>query len=253
MKIVNILLFFIVLTFVSCDNDGDVVTIPNYPPNANLKCKKLYSSDGKTFMGISAEYEYNDKGQIAKVTAPIYDKGKSTSVGQYSLYKYNKSGELTQISDYVYNNKSKGYINLENHYFSYFPNGMKEKEVIMHPIINSYTYMLYEYDDAGRLWKISRYDKDEKLESYSQYKYDKEGNRVKELVYDNQDKVFKIIKHTFSEGNNTLTEVFTDKNEKFREIKKTYDANGNLIMEASKELSAFSSMMSFVMKYEYLR
>ncbi len=163
MKIVNVLLFFIVLTFVSCDNDGDVVRIPNYPPNAKLKYKKLYSSDGEIFMGISAEYEYNDKGQIAKVTAPTYNKGKSASVGQYSLYKYNKRGELIHISDYVYN-KLKGYINLENHYFSYFPNGLKEKEVIKHPIINSYTYMLSEYDDAGRLWKISRYDKDEKLE-----------------------------------------------------------------------------------------
>jgi hypothetical protein len=61
--------------------------------------------------------------------------------------------------------------------------------------------------------------------------------------------------HSYQNGLNVITEVFIYYNvigkTKLREIRRYYDKNDNLIYVDYKELSALSSTMSYVTKYDY--
>lgn len=241
----------ILLMNFGCTGDKDLdFTI--YEGNAKLKRTLLYSSaDAQSPIKIIDEYEYDNQWRISKVSSPWYDNGNIMGTIKYDLYDYNSSGQLTSISNYNANtNSPSGYINLKNSTYTYSSNGMKEKQYIEYPQINSFEYTLYFYND-NKLVKTEKHNNKNDIEDYSTYEYN--GDRlVKETGYSSNGEVNQITNHIYANGLNTKTEIYGGNQiGKVREIIKTYDKKYNLIMIELKELALWSSMMSYVMKYEY--
>ena len=60
------------------------------------------------------------------------------------------------------------------------------------------------------------------------------------------------VQNSYSNGLNVQSDVYAGKDmEHIREILRTYDENNNLISLESNELSMYSSLKSYVFKYEY--
>jgi hypothetical protein len=253
MKSKHIILGILSLILVSgCQKDNSLDNI--YHDGAKLKRVLLYSSiDSEDPISIVAEYEYNSEDKISKVSSPMYQDGEIVGTIKYDLYYYNSQGQLIKIENFNANTYSPtGFINLKNYIYTYSDNGKKEKELIEYPQIGSFEYSLYKYD-RHKLTRIEKYDNADILVSYVINDYDNSGNLIKETSYGADNKSYSYTQHTYNNGLNVQSDVFTgeDMKEHLRVIFRTYDKNGNLLIQESNELALYSSMMSHVLKYEY--
>ena len=255
MKTKRILLGFFSLIFIitsSCKKENESTVSNVNQKNAKLKRILVYShSDSDKPVNILEEYEY-DQNRVSKVSFPAYQDGKIVGIIKYDLYAYNSKEQLEKITIFNANiNSPTGFINLINYSFTYSNDGKKEKQYIEYPQIGSSEYLLYKYSD-DRLVKIEKYGNTNQLESYVVNEYDNSGNLVKETSYEKDNQQYSFTRHLYKNGLNIQSDEFSGKNmEHSREIFRTYDENKNLIMLESNELSLFSSMMSYVLKYEY--
>lgn len=244
----------ILLLFSSCKKQNEPISGINFPVNAKLKRISLYASmEAKTPINIVEEYEYNHQDKVSKVSSPLYQNGQVSGIIKYNLYSYDSNERLVKIENYHANlNSSTGFINLENYSYSYATNGLKEKEVIEYPQINSKVYTAYKYVNNTVI--LEKYDNLGILESYTQQEFDPAGNVIKETKYSNNNQLISVTIHTFTNQLNTLTEVYSNNGKSLaRRISKTYDSNRNLISLESKELAPFSSLHDHVLKYEYFQ
>ncbi|MEJ1240495.1 hypothetical protein WBG78_20295 [Chryseolinea sp. T2] len=250
-KSLSWLFALILLIAFGCTDDKDL-DFTTYEGNAKLKRSSMYSSvNDAEPIAIVDEYEYDSQGRISKVSSPLYNNGQVVGTVKYDLYEYNSHGQLTTVSNFNANSGSPtGYINLTNYSYTYSTNGLKEKQLIEYPQINSFEYITYFYKD-DKLTKSEKYNSKDELQDYTVYEYN--GDRlVKETWYSSKNEVNRITNHIFTNGLNTETMIYGgSNNEKIREIRKTYDANYNLIMIESTELATWSSATSYVMRYEY--
>lgn len=256
-SIVIISLIFILIY--GCQKENDFFenttnhTITNQK-DAKLKQVLLYASiENDVPISILEEYEYDDEGRISKVSSPMYEDGEIVGTIKYDLYNYNSEGQLIKIEHFNANiNSPTGFINLRNHIYTYSDDGKKEKEYIEYPVIGSSEYLLYKYD-KGNLAKIEKYGIDGNLEKYIINEYDNSGNLIKETSFHEDNNPFSYTQHAYKNGLNMQSNVYAgdDMQEHLREIIRTYDENNNLVILESNELSLFSSVMSYVLKYEY--
>ena len=234
--------------------EKDPSDLPSYQEAARLKQILLYASaEAEDPICIVEAYEYDDQERINKVTSPMYEDGEICGTIKYDLYRYNSRGQLEQIQNYHANsNETSGFINLENHLFTYSADGKKEREDIEYPQIDAYEYKLFQYEDE-RLVRMEFYGNDGQLGYCLRYAYDHSGYLVTETKYGPEDQAWSITRHSYEKGLRVKSEVFGGKDlkEELREIRRIYDENGNLIYLDSKELSMFSSRSSFFYKYEY--
>lgn len=240
-------MFFVLL---SCQKDQSESS--SLPSNAKLKQVLLFSNiDSPEPINIVSEYEYNEKGLISKVSSPMYENGTIVGTIKYDLYEYNSSGQLLKIMNYNANlNSLTGFINLQNTSFLYSRDGKKIKETIGYPIIGASEYKDFEYK-SGRLVKAKKYTHNE-LESYTDYQYNKSGLLIKESFFASDDKCLSYTVHTYIGQLQTKSDIYIySDNSHYRTINRTFDNNNNLITLESKELSMYSSMMSFVYRYKY--
>jgi hypothetical protein len=245
-----LLMLIAVIAMSACQKDRSVPGV--YPANGKLKQVLMYQSiNSEQPMSILEDYEYNEDGRISKKSSPMYENGVITGVISYDIYEYNAFGQLEKIRDYNANlNSPTGFINLTNTTFSYFADGNTATKTIEN-IDGSVTELyLYDYKD-GRPVKISKFDKG-KPESYSVNEFDAAGRLTKETFYlaDGQEISYTI--HSYSGNLLVKSELYSaPKNSMYRTISRTYDSNGNLILMDSRELFAYSNMMSFVLRYKY--
>jgi len=252
-KIIGGLFVFIFILTSGCQKEDDSTFINTFQENAKLKCVLQYSSiDSDEPNSIVEEYEYDEKDRISRVSSPMYQDGVIVGTIKYDLYEYNSEGQLERIMNYNANTNSQtGFINLKNYIYTYSNDGKKEKEYIEYPQIGSSEYSLYKYNN-NRLTRIEKFDNNDELERTVVNEYDDDGKLIKEssLAGDNQQ--LSYTQHSYSNGLNVQSDVYTGKDEEhIREIFRTYDENNNLIILQSNELSMLSSMMSYVLKYEY--
>ena len=248
-----------------------------YPKGAKLKqVSSVESVNSKKTGLITSQYEYDELGRISKVSCPMYKDGtpayeNGTIVGlfYYDIYFYNNKSQLEKIMNYHHNIYT-GFPNLKNKFYTYDNSGNKLKVVIEYPLASPprMDSTLYYYDN-NRLKREDKYEDGyfgrepwrSELITYIEYEYNNQGELVKENYYSPEDnkpysyssslpgdnKPYLIITHNYQNDVNVKTEY----SNKIREIRRYYDKNNNLIYLESKELSLFSSMTSFVMKYEY--
>ena len=255
--------------FSSCEklemNNNDVL----YAKGSKLKhISYVESINSKESGMIITQYEYDEQGRISKVSQPMYENGtpmfeNGTIVGfvSYSGYVYNNAGLLEKII-YYHSNSYEGFINLRTNTYSYDNDGNKRKEVIVYPRALPFRTdsTLYYYDN-NRLKREDKYEDGyfgtepwrSELITYIEYEYDNQGILVKETNYSGTDNTpYQFSVHSYQNGLNVKTEIFNNNNDqKIREIRRYYDRNDNLIYLESEELSIYSSLMSYVTKYEY--
>jgi hypothetical protein len=245
--LISVLLVF-VLT--SCQkNKPDYSSVPT---NAKLKRVLLYSNiNSLEPLSIVDEYEYNDKGLISKVSSPMYDNGKIVGTIKYDLYEYNSSDQPVKIMNYNANiNSPDGFINLKNTSFVYSGGGKKTKETIEYPLANYTEYSDFVYKDE-QLLRVYKYYRNV-LETYTEYQYDKRGRLIKEQFYTAEGKFLTFTIHSYSGNLQTQSDFYRyPDNSHYRSVTRIFDDNNNLISLESKELSLYSSMMSFILRYEY--
>jgi hypothetical protein len=243
---------FILFVFISssCQKDQSNSTLNQ--GNAKLKQILLYSKiDSAEPISIVEEYEYDEKGRISKTSSPMYDNGVIVGTIKYNLYEYNSSDQLVKISNFNANlNSPSGYINLQNFIYSYSADGKKIKESIenLNGVISEYS--VYEYKD-DQLVKIKKYSNNA-LESYTENQYDKSGKLIKESFFAADGQGISYTIHIYSGFLQVKSDLFIYQNDtQYRSIKRTFDDNNNLTTLESNELSLYSSMMSFVLRYKY--
>ncbi len=247
------LICLILMIFLGCQKYDDSSERSAIPGNARLKRVLLYATtDSKEPVSIIKEYKYNESGKISKVTCPMYQDGVVSGLISYDLYEYDPSGRLSKIRGYNANlNMVSGFVNLKNYTYSYYANGRKEKEYIEYPLINSFEYSIYRYNN-GRVVKIEKYGITEEMESYTINEYDPYGKLVKETSFDKNHVSYTYTLNSYSNGLLVRSDIYSGKNmDHQREIKMTYDENNNLIILESNELKLYSSAMSYVDKYQY--
>lgn len=218
---------------------------------ALLKRTLLFSSvEDKNPIAITEEYEYNYQGKLSKVSSPLYQNGVIAGEAWYNLYEYNQTGQLVRISNFNANLNT-GFLNLKNYVYTYSANGLKERESVEYPQINSSEYTQYFYEEK-KLIKAEKYNNRGILENYTVYQYSGK-NLTRETLYSSNSEVNTVTNHFYQNGLNNKTEIYRGNNgtNKLREITKTYDSNGNLTILQSNEQSPVSSASSFVLKYEY--
>lgn len=244
-------MFFLLLS--SCEKEND---LPYYeaPQGEGILLRVLLFSDidSETPICITEEYEYDDE-RISRVSSPMYEDGAVIGTLWYDLYEYNSSGQLATIKNFNSNKKApSGFLNLKNYTYTYSSDGKKKKEYIEYPQISSFEYYLYSYDQ-NRLIRIEHFGSNDELESYVEREYDEKGYLVKESTYAYDNQLLSYTKHEYTGGLNTRSDEYAgSKNEHMRQILKTYDEDFNLIVLESNELSLASSMMSYVLRYEYM-
>lgn len=257
MRLKTVLTGFIGLIFIlfsGCRKESGPLDALTYQKGAKLLRILLYSSiENKNPLYITEEYEYDKSNRVSKISSPMYQDGKVSGILKYDLYEYNPKGQLAKIANFNSNISSPtGFINLKNTTYTYSEDGRKEKAITEYPQINSSEYSLFTYN-SNQLVKIENYDKSNKLIAYITNNYDNSGNLIKETSFSNDDRPISYTSHTYKNGLNVRSDVFSglDMKVHIREIIRTFDKNKNLIILKSNELSIFSSTMSYVLKYEY--
>jgi hypothetical protein len=87
---------------------------------------------------------------------------------------------------------------------------------------------------------------------YTEMTYNQSGELIEERFYSTDSQLFRVIKHSYTNGLQTKSDTFQGlEMEQLREVKRTFDANRNLILLESNELSILSSTHSHVLRYEY--
>ena len=248
----TILFILSVFLLLGCKNNNNNTIL--YQKNAKLKQISLVESiESDKIMYIISEYEYDELGRISKVSSPSYKDGNIQGTLSYDIYIYDNKNLLKKIVKYNANLYA-GFLNLETEIYIYDDNGNKLKLAIEYPQINKTDSIFYFYDN-NRLVRENKYDGfSKKIIAYTEYEYNNQGELVKEADYSmgENDTPIRITKHSYQNGLNVKTEIFTySNNEKIREINRFYDNNDNLIYLDSRELSIYSSAMSYVTKYEY--
>ena len=245
------LLFMVVLA--ACQEEEDVsFKGKTYSENANLQRILLYATtDAKDPISIVSEYEYDPAGKIIRVSSPIYMDGVIKGTAYYDLYEYDANDRLAKIKNY-HANLNVGFLNLKNTIYSYSPDGRKEKELMEFPQINSFEYVKYIHEN-GQLVKKEHYNGLDKLESYSEMVYNQSGELEEEKFYSGDSELFRVIKHSYTRGLQTKSDTFQGlEMVHLREVKRSFDANRNLILLESNELTRYSSAISQVLRYEYV-
>lgn len=244
------LLFMVVL--VGCQDEEDLFfKDKTYSENAPLQRILLYpTTDAKDPINIVSEYEYDASGKITKVSSPIYIDGVIKGTSNYDLYEYDAMNRLVKIMSYNANLNA-GFLNLRNTIYSYGGDGLKEKEQLEFPQIGSFEYIRYIHQD-GRLVKKEHYNGLDNLEMYTELAYNQSGELIEENFYSGDNELFRVTKHSYTNGLQTKSDTFQGlEMEQLREVKRTFDANRNLILLESNELSILSSAHSHVLRYEY--
>jgi len=165
------LLFLVLL---SCQKEKDIL-----PANARLKQVLSYDSvNAKEPNRIQEEYEYNQLGQISKVSYFYYE----NRFLQYDLYEYNSTGQLIKITDYYANgNSPTGYLMLKIYSYTYTSEGKIDKEFIQY--LTGSGYNLFFYTD-GRLSRTENHgwpNPTDQLVTYRIFEYDTYGQPLKIL------------------------------------------------------------------------
>jgi hypothetical protein len=242
----------IVVTLGGCHDDEDVfLQDKTYAENAPLQRILLYgTTDSKSPISIVSEYEYNASGKVSKVSSPIYVEGVIKGISKYDLYEYNALNRLEKIKNY-HANLNSGFLNLKNTIYSYNADGIIEKELSEFPQIGSLEYIKYVHQE-GLVVKKEHYNAADNLEMYTEMTYNQSGELIEERFYSTDSQLFRVIKHSYTNGLQTKSDTFQGlEMEQLREVKRTFDANRNLILLESNELSILSSTHSHVLRYEY--
>lgn len=239
--------FIFILNLFACEKD-------NFAPSSGSAAVKrillYFSADSDSPAGIVKEFEYDENGRISRTSTPMYQDGIITGTISYDLYYYNDEGQLTKKEDFNANiNSSTGFIKLVNHYYSYSSSGKLNKEILEYPMAGYSESIVYEYSN-GLLHKTRYYDRKEQLETFIENKYNKYNRLIKETRFLADNKVISETIHSYKGSLLIKTDVYQGDTH-MREITRSYDSSNNLLMLESKELSMFSSAMSYILKYEY--
>ena len=225
--------------------------------NTEISYKHFENSDEVWY--IESVYEYDNFGRISKISCPGYNNGEIIGIISYDEYFYNSKNQLEKIMNYNANaNVIEGFINLITYTYLYDNHGNKIKETIEYPQRmpqNQTDITLYFYEN-NRLKREEIYNGgvfNNGLITYIEYEYDNQGYLVKETNFSATDNnPYRFSLHSVQNGLNLKTEIFNYSNNiKIREIRRYYDENDNLIYVESQELSAYSSALSYISKYEY--
>ncbi len=242
--------FLTILNLVSCQKNDDLTPAPG---DAKVKRILLYFSlESDNPQSIVKEFEYDENWRISKTSSPMYQDGKIAGTISYDLYNYNSSDQLIKKENFNANlNSPTGFINLKNFYYTYSESGSLTKETIEYPRIGQKEDIVYEYQD-NKIAKIIHYNPKKELESYVLNHYDAYNRLVTEEKYAFDDHLISTTSHTYKGQLLIKSDVFQG-NTHAREIIRTYDSNNNLLILQSKELSVYSSALSYFHEYEYYK
>jgi len=221
------------------------------PGNGKVKRILLYSSmSSDTPISIVEEFEYDENGRITRTSSPMYQDGTIVGTISYDLYYYNDVDQLVRKENYNANSNSPTeFFNLVNRFYMYSPSGKLIRETIEYPQGGPGESIVYEYKNS-LLSRTKFYNNINKLEAYTISHYDNSERLTKEVRYSSDDKVISTTLHSYRGHLLVKSDVFHGET-RMREIKRSYDNDNNLLVLESYELVAYSSAMSYVLRYEY--
>lgn len=83
-------------------------------------------------------YEYNDEGQLSRISNCLFEGECNTDTLGYNVYQYNVDKQLVMTTNFNANkNTSTGFINLQTQVYIYSNDGKLEKKITHYPVISS--------------------------------------------------------------------------------------------------------------------
>ena len=238
------------ISFSSCQSDTDP-SLNTYPENARLIRVLHYVGNQAQDYASIEEYEYDGDGRLIKTSRPMYKDGERAGISGYDEYEYDLQDRLTKISSFNYNING-GFINIKNVLYTYDSEGIKEKETIEYPNVNSSEEIIFHHDGKGRLMLQEHFNPNKVSQAYHIFEYNAQDQLIEEKIYDADQRLIRKHIHDYENGNNTEIKVYVgDTDEILRKITKTFDRNKNLVLLQSEELSIYSSSRSYIHRYEY--
>jgi len=215
---------------------------------------ELTSPDPTAAARIREEYEYDTQGRISKVTRPMYTEKGREGMMSFDDYAYDDSGRLSSVTGNNANiNSPTGFIILKHIVYTWSDDGRKVKESIEYPQSGLSEYSLFIYD-KGRLAKTEKYGYEGTLESYVVFEYNDSGEVFKETTFFKDGSLVSETLHTYTNGLNVKSDVYVVNvlgKDHLRTITRKYDSQNDLILLESRELLVYSSMSSYTLRYEY--
>ncbi len=248
---INILILFFLFLFSNCEKETIEINTTKQPDGTGILKQAISVFDVRSNEAQTINnYEYFDNGKLKKTSYSHPD----GIVLAYSDYEYNNENQLGKITEFNSNtNLTSGYLILTTHEFEYFANGSKSKETICHPVIGTFEYITFEYDDEQNMIRKYFYNTDNQMVNYRTYEYDDFGNILKETSYSNKDEQTGETLHYYQDDMLYKSDVYILGNDKvhLEQILKTYDNENNLITMQSNVLWSASSRSSIVFKFIY--
>ncbi|MCE1197511.1 MAG: hypothetical protein LWW85_00960 [Marinilabiliales bacterium] len=239
-----------VLTFTGCSQGVSPVD-PAATQAARLKRVLLYS--GEQMVSIVREYDYDAQKRLIRVSVPRYDQGAKVGMTLYDDYAYDESGRVSAISNYNANMyEPSGFSLLKVTRISYNKENQKVQEWTDFLLAGNSNHVNYRYE-GKKLVRCDKFERPDQLSGYVVYAYNPSGEMISETTHSANDVVTGVVTHVYQNGLNPYSEEYSGNREhKLREITRQFDEKGNIIQLTSNELQPYSSMKSYVWKYEYL-
>lgn len=194
------------LSCIEYDKDGKAFDTARYEYNSNGKCTKYswFLENSIIFPeGMTEIYEYDSNGNKIKETCYSGEEFASQT-----RYTYDANGNVLETKDY----SASGQYNGTMETYEYYSDGTKKsykqyknnelksfeeynsdgKTIKKQSIMTDNYLRLYEYDDAGRMIKVTNSD-DGKTISVEIYEYDSYGNDLKYVKYDGDNNITEQI------------------------------------------------------------
>lgn len=218
------------------DNDGKKIPVykNKYDEHGNITSSVSYDRDGKATSETKYTYEYDDNGNMLKRTV-INKDGITESVYEYEYFEATTSpaGDAIPIT------KTK----IEYTYEYKFNEDGSKKQVETEKDGEAFSKTKYEYNDEGKLTKVTSYGEGGKITSKIKYEYDNDGNLVSEENYEGDELSYKT-EYNANGREISNTSYYGDDSK----IEYRYDDKGNFIFISQGDSDYFTEL-SF--EYEY--
>lgn len=169
--------------------DGELTfrTVYEYDKSGQLLCQTTYDDDNNFLHSVT--YEYDNNGNCTNDFTDYYDENDCSKT-----YEYDENGNIIKQAVYFISSDNKIITSYENTYDA-------DNRLIRQYTIDIGEYVLFEYDDVGRVISEDCFGTGDELEVHREYEYDKRGNLQNEITYNPDGSVSDTIVYKYKKIN----------------------------------------------------
>lgn len=225
-----------------CACNSDLPNESNCDYEKLISKKIIYANASDTVNYVTDNYRYDNKMRLERINFGDFN---------YKLFKYDSIDQVISQLTFSYCCESLGWLLSDSTSYIYNDSKLIEEQIYYFPVsINGSVTYKYEYDDKNLL-KKTKFINDE-ISQYVVYDY-ADGVCTKESFYQVESNSLTYYTSNQYDDNRIIkSEIFDPKDELIRVITYSYNIEGCLEYEESKQINqTASNWQNYRYKYEY--